>query len=484
MSGKYNITAKIFLVLSIVLFFSCQIQKLHYVPDDTYIYLKYSGNLANGNSFSFNPGEPSYGVTSPLWTAIIAPVNLFSLNDFWFAKFADLFFFTLSCLLLFSLSGHFFDKTLKYLGLSIFIINPWIIRSAFTGMETSFAIFFVTLLFYLYYNKKFTMLFILSGLLFMVRPELILLFVIFSGLIFIKNKTLGIQLKKAFLLTGLSIFIMILFWLFAHYTFGTIFPNTSSGKAVLSSNFGIIILQAKEILRIFTLVYPLEILFASIAVFFIFWRFKNIEYLPMFLWVIGLLLLYIITTASVMARYFLILYPVIIILCIKGIDIISVKKKFAAFIITTLFLIYSQYIYYEYVKSYCENFTRGVNECLIPIGNWLDVNTPENSRILVNDVGAIGYSTNRYIIDAAALINRNLEMNKKIMSVPNLEKEYPHLMLNFIETDYLIEKDTIKSDSVKFSYNYKLEAKAHFVFPQMWVLDPNPKYYTIYKVVK
>ncbi|HOX25679.1 MAG TPA: hypothetical protein PLL30_11080 [Candidatus Krumholzibacteria bacterium] len=38
-----------------------------YVTDDTYIHLRYAENLAARGEFAFNPGESTYGATSPLW---------------------------------------------------------------------------------------------------------------------------------------------------------------------------------------------------------------------------------------------------------------------------------------------------------------------------------------------------------------------------------------------------------------------------------
>ncbi len=38
-----------------------------YVTDDTYIHLRYADNLAERGEFAFNPGESTYGATSPLW---------------------------------------------------------------------------------------------------------------------------------------------------------------------------------------------------------------------------------------------------------------------------------------------------------------------------------------------------------------------------------------------------------------------------------
>ena len=38
-----------------------------YVTDDTYIHLRYAENVAERGQFAFNPGENTYGATSPLW---------------------------------------------------------------------------------------------------------------------------------------------------------------------------------------------------------------------------------------------------------------------------------------------------------------------------------------------------------------------------------------------------------------------------------
>ncbi len=38
-----------------------------YITDDTYIHLRYAENLLQYGEFSFNPGQQTYGATSPLW---------------------------------------------------------------------------------------------------------------------------------------------------------------------------------------------------------------------------------------------------------------------------------------------------------------------------------------------------------------------------------------------------------------------------------
>ncbi|HEX9725550.1 MAG TPA: hypothetical protein VGC53_14820, partial [Vicinamibacteria bacterium] len=41
------------------------------IVDDTYIFLRYAENLANGNGLVFNLGERVEGYTSPLWVLLL-----------------------------------------------------------------------------------------------------------------------------------------------------------------------------------------------------------------------------------------------------------------------------------------------------------------------------------------------------------------------------------------------------------------------------
>lgn len=46
--------------------------------DDTWIHMQFARNLSQGQGFSYNPGEPTPGSTSPLWTLLLAAVALFT----------------------------------------------------------------------------------------------------------------------------------------------------------------------------------------------------------------------------------------------------------------------------------------------------------------------------------------------------------------------------------------------------------------------
>jgi hypothetical protein len=201
-------------------------------------------------------------------------------------------------------------------------------------------------------------------------------------------------------------------------------------------------------------------------------------------WIISLSVLYIVTDADIISRYLLLVSPFLIIIGFNAFQIINKKQFVQVLVIFVICVFYSQFIFYKFVKPSTDDFAKGMNECLIPTGKWLGENSPPGSRILVNDVGAIGYYSNRYIIDAAALINRDLELNKRIMSTPLIDRMETHRLLNFIEADYVVDRDTSELSYVSSFEKYDLNLELIRKFPSLGISDASPRFYKVYKVSK
>ncbi|HMT10182.1 MAG TPA: hypothetical protein PKA39_01000, partial [Ignavibacteria bacterium] len=180
--------------------------------------------------------------------------------------------------------------------------------------------------------------------------------------------------------------------------------------------------------------------------------------------------------------YLLIISPFLVIIGLTSVSIAHKRRNLILTFVLIASVFYSQFIFYKFVKPSTDDFTEGMEQCLIPEGKWLKENTPENSKILVNDVGAIGYFSNRYIIDAAALVNRDLELNRKIMSTPLEDRLVTHRLLNFIKADYVIDRDStdifVPIDLEKHSLKPEIMKK----FPSLGISDSSPRYFKIYKV--
>lgn len=479
-SNKYLIIIFLLGLIAINIFL-----KPYYTPDDTYIYLQYAKNISNGSGFSFNPSEPSYGVTSPFWVLLLSAGFLTCINGLWFAKILDLLSAIAAVIIFYKLTKFFFEENLliRTISTAVFILNVWFIRWAFTGMETSFAVMLVIWVFYLFYKNKFALMFFLCGILYLVRPETFVLTVILF-LIIIYNQYAE---KKVGFIAILKYIVLVLitvlpFLIYAKINFGTILPNTASGKSTLTFSSSVFFSQVKEIAKTLAGSSIIEICLSALFIF------KAAKYkqfyntFPLVIWIFSLCLLYIFTDADIISRYLLIISPFFIIIGFKAIELINKKQNFIAVLILIFSIFFSQIIFHNFVKPSTYDFTEGMNNCLIPIGEWLNKNTPAESRILVNDVGAIGYYSNRYIIDAAALINRDTDLNKKIMNAPLEERMRTHKLLKFINADYVIDRDSSSEFSVITYENFKLEPEFMKKFPSLGISDRTPRYFKVYKI--
>lgn len=476
----------VFLLIALALASSNLIQKINYSPDDTYIYMQYARNLAAGNGFSFNAGEPSYGITSPVWSVIISGGYLFGLDGYWFAKFADLFFLLISLVMFYKLAGLVFNKyygdketvtNLKMLALSAFIMNSWLIRWSFTGMETSLAVFIVLAIFYFLFRERFISVFCLLGIFFLVRPESFVLFFLLAIFLLLRKT----PFKKFVLCILVYGFIVSLFLVYAKITFGTIFPNTTLGKATFSFGISIYIEQFKRIFQIISLSNIVEL---ALSILFVFLLLRRRQWNPgaiLLLWPAGLIFLYVITDADIISRYLLIIIPFIILTGITVLGRIKSKYSLITLVVFLVIAFQSQFVFYKYVKPHTDNFTYGVQNCFVNIAEFLRT-TDKKDKILVNDVGAIGYYSNRYIIDAAALINRNLNMNKEIMQVPPEQRENTANLLKITDADWVIVRDKDKGNKISKIGDFSLDYIREWEFPSLGITDPSPRYYKIYKV--
>jgi hypothetical protein len=474
-----------------ILFLSNQLQKISYAPDDTFIYMQYARNIASGNGFSFNAGEPSYGITSPLWVIMLSLAYLAGADGFWFAKILDLVFSILSVCTMFRLSMIIFKKDVYFalLTSSFLLLNVWFSRWSFTGMETSLSVFLVIAVFYFYYEQKYDLCFFFLGILWLVRPEGFVLFlVILFSLPWRTTELAPLSKRYPVLIRYLIIFFIIVlpFLVYAKISFGTFVPNTALGKATFTLSLSTIKAQIVEISKTLAPASILEILLSLFFLIYLIRRKNNRQpsnpqtLKPLWLWPLALILIYIVTDSDIISRYLLIVIPVFTVFAAKAIELSQSRKYILGTILFIILTIQSQFVFYYYVKPHVNQFTEGINDCMIPVGEWLKENTPPNSRILINDVGAVGYYSERHIIDAAALINHDLVLNREIMQMPVEERGRVSNLLKYAGADYIVERDSIPGDMYAGNPGFVLLFSK--TFPGLGISDPTPRYFKVYKV--
>lgn len=111
-----------------------------YTTDDTFIHLRYAENLLERGEFSFNPGERSYGATSPLWIfglALLLTLGAPPLVAAWLlGALCGLLVVVLSWSLLRRLD---LPPAWRTAVLLLIAGDVWFLRWSFSGMETPLA---------------------------------------------------------------------------------------------------------------------------------------------------------------------------------------------------------------------------------------------------------------------------------------------------------------------------------------------------------
>jgi hypothetical protein len=215
--------------------------------DDAYIFKRYALNLAAGMGFSFNPGQPSFGNSSFLWTALLALlVKIFGkAHYFGIAQASGIFFTAASLYLMLRL---LLDYTGSWLMVFVAALLAWFsgvtFMNAISGMENGLFAFLVLLNIYWfqkYQDRKVSGAFrmgVLSALTFLTRPEGLYFAAAIAALLIYKiiRQRQG-QLKflqVALLVAGFGIVALPFIW-WLNRTFHQLMPFTFLAKIYGSS---------------------------------------------------------------------------------------------------------------------------------------------------------------------------------------------------------------------------------------------------------
>jgi hypothetical protein len=183
MNNRFNwlIIAAFLLVIAIILLFVIEERRIAstsgFPLDDAWIFWVFAKNLATGQGFSFNPGEPVLGVTSILWVLILAVSYLLSHNTVLLSKLWGVAFFLGTILLTYKIcTGYTHKQKIALIGVLAFASIPPLVWGILSGMETSLTAFLLISTLFFHLRKKETLALLFCALSFMARPELIILF--------------------------------------------------------------------------------------------------------------------------------------------------------------------------------------------------------------------------------------------------------------------------------------------------------------------
>ena len=209
--------------------------------DDSYISLKYSYNIANGNGITYNTNDgPVEGYSNFLWVILNIPSVILFDDPLIMSKIFGIILLIISIFLIYKIINLFEIKYkfLIFIGIFLFLSYPGTYYWYLAGLETPLYIFFILFASYLMIKEIKTNRFLYSSLAFLgliltridaVVPIFIILSIVLLAIIL--NK---IQYNKKYLIMNLLILISLtlVYNLFRYLYFNDIFPTTYYAKII------------------------------------------------------------------------------------------------------------------------------------------------------------------------------------------------------------------------------------------------------------
>ena len=473
----------------VLVFFVTASLHFRYTPDDTYIYLQYGRNIARGEGFSFNAGTPSYGVTGPLWALLIAAGAKLSLDPYIVAKTLDIVFASLSIIGVLAFAFILMrDRIYALIAACIFSFDAWFLRWSGSGMETSLSILLVMLVLWYAYKKEYITSALVVGLLTLVRPEGILLF-----LAVLVDRVINGKERAAVIKTILGSFlvysIVVGSWLlYSYLQFGTIVANTFQAKSTEGTSLPLL---WHFVMANFEIIGTTQILLALFLVAGVIlvvrrsdWRTLREDGFPL-LWVILLPLCYVVMSVQVVSRYLLLILPLVVVYGVWGIKRLEVASLVSPqrglqilLVVAALSLAQNQLIYRMWIVPHMESFELGTEECLKPIAYWLRSNSSPGTTVLTPDIGMLGYVSERTMYDTAGLLT--LDVKRAFRGVSYDEGMKQRRYEQVVHPDYVIDRSPVPERLASES----LKPVMTRTFSGLGLSKPELEYYTLYKVMR
>lgn len=392
-----------------------------FAGDDAYISFRFAENLASGHGFAFNPDEPTYGATSPLWIFLLAgarrlgapiPAAAHALNA--------------ACVLLalaaFWLLGQSYLRrpALRWAAAALLVLDPWFVRWSMSGMENALALFLLSsaMLAQLRGRGSASVPWaapICAGLGLLTRPEL----AVFTALLLLDTWLFEREARaKKVVAYGLVIALIVLPWLvYAKVHFGTLVPNTVTAK--IGAGRPVALLRT---LMYFGSFYLFEA--AGLAACLALGARRLLEalrdparrarwFLPV-CWAVALPLFYIAGSAPVAGRYLMLGLPAYLLVGVKAWELLlslaapRVRPALLVGALVGLSIGLVGFVQYRYCW-YLTRWPEGMDPQMIALGRWLKANSEPGEVICTDQIGVVGSLSDRAILDSAGLISPEMQ---------------------------------------------------------------------------
>jgi len=413
-----KLAPRIGLFFCMAVFLILQLPLWEYVTDDTYIHLVYARNLASGQGWSFNPGEPSYGSTSPLWVVLLAPAAGTETGGLLAARLLGILAGLASIWIFFLLARRVIrSEWMRFAALLLFATEVWFTRWTASGMESPLVVLMLLLVFERVSAGPrrfgaFLWLGLLVGLAALVRPEFYLLALILPGLALLNS-----EWRRGFLPIVLGAGLPIAIWLiYAKLEIGSFLPSTASAKVETSGSLADLLAHAWRLLRVIVSSQAFLLLVAGLGFLQVllksFHGARSRRETWNFLGILGTLWGILFTAAmlrggvAVVSRYLLPVTPLLPLAAFFFLDRWAARRpsfRLLAALLVLATLLPNLWLYQSRVLPHSKHFTEDLKGVLGGMADQLRETAPAGSCVAVPDIGIIGYRSGLRVLDLVGL---------------------------------------------------------------------------------
>jgi hypothetical protein len=465
-----------------------------YITDDTYIHLRYAHNLIERGEFSFNPGQGSYGATSPLWIFGLAVFLKLGMAPFTAAWLLGVLSGLAMILVLDSILERMTFPDLWKGGLLLLAVTDvWFLRWTYSGMETPLATVLLLILLWPLVTgrdlgwgvtreklwRRYLGWGVAAGMAGLVRPEFMVLAPMALPWLlwfeYFRAGSVGGATGRVNARPHGPLMAAILGWvlvvgpwlLYAWQAFGRITPGTASAKSSTIGASPMVILEYffRSLQQLAVTQGLLWLVILALIVLVLIRNSQDLETIwedldfsddqddeddPDFpdepraagegpwsvwgptamvgiavTWFVVLLGAYAVKQVWIISRYVSPLAPVLLLAMgliaewlLNGLKVGPRGKRAGHTVMVgglVLTLLVNSWVFFGQVVPHAQKFPAGVRECYLGMGEWLSQNTPEDAVIAALDIGAVGYASERRVLDLMGLVSPEiLELGQQI----------------------------------------------------------------------
>jgi len=388
-----------FIIAGVVLFRYVRLMGGSLIYDDSFITFRYATNMAEGMGLVYNIGDKVLGTTTPLWAILLSLFHFVGLDIVTFSQILGILFDAATCCLLFSMITT--NKSDAGLWAAIiWMVYPYSISAAISGMETSLFVFLNIHTLFLISKRNYNPWLRLSApLATLTRPEGVIILIISLYDLYVND-------AKRVRSLALSMIIPLAWASFATLYFGSPIPHSIMAKRINIEN-------SSTLAEIFAGIFQGEtatlLPFLPIGIYYVVKRRKLMHPL---MWTSIYTGLYAITTPKMWVWYYLPMQMGMILISAVGIahviewvsmtsnkSLIFNKKSLTSVGIVILFIL--AFYYHLPARFGVINRERARYESL---AEYVADKTDKTASILASDIGYLGFYSNRTILDAWGLV--------------------------------------------------------------------------------